>query len=147
MFDMPRVFNPVAGTGGVEQLPLTSPLDFGTDENPINAFLYYSVLGALDPKNPFVEARGLAASTGLAYWPALAVVMLTGGIVLGAVGTILDPKHKMKGGLDDTPFGAKVYGRRTFDRSSTIRTMSQYITGAPQLKYEAPTYSYDPYYS
>ena len=144
---MPRLFNPVAGTGGVEQTPIASPLDFGTDENPINAFLYYTVLGALDPKNPFVEARGIMTATGLAYWPALAVTMIMGGVVLGAIGTVLDPKHKMKGGLDETAFGKQLYGRRKMHHASSMNKMSHLITGAPSLAYEESIYTYDSYYS
>ena len=112
-----RYYNPVAGTGGVSQLPLERPTDFGTTRNPMSAFVSYSLLGVLDPKNPFVEARGIAAATGFSYSVSLGMAMVMGGAVAGALLTPLDPQHRFDGGFDDTALGERYYNRPTFHSS------------------------------
>jgi len=136
-----------AATGGVSSTPLEMvPPDSSLQNDISSGFLYYSVWGALDPRN-FLDAKGVAKLTGLSYGASLGIAVIMGALGVGALITIVDPKHKYQGGVDDTTFGKTIFGSRTMTKSSIMASQSQFITGAPVLTYQKPTYEYDAYYS
>lgn len=71
--------------------------DFG------EAWGYYTVAGLLDPKNPLVDARIVAATLGVSWWSGLLIAAVVGAPIAGLALTIIDPKHKWEGGLDEYP--------------------------------------------
>jgi len=71
--------------------------DFG------EAWGYYTVAGLLDPKNPLVDARIVASALGVSWWAGLFFAAVVGAPIAGFALTIIDPKHKWEGGLDEYP--------------------------------------------
>ncbi len=136
-----------AATGGVSSIPLNQPPpDMALQQDMNQAFLYYAVLGALDPRN-LLDAKGVAKVLGISYIGGLGIAAITGALFVGAAITAVDPKHKYAGGLDETKIGETLFGSRKMTKSSIMSSQSQLITGAPVLMYQVPTYDYDPYYS
>jgi len=67
------------------------------------AWGYYTLAGLLDPKNPLVDARIVAAALGVSWWSGLFIAAVIGAPIAGVVLTIIDPQHKWEGGLDEYP--------------------------------------------
>jgi len=146
MFDMSNFFISPAATGGVSSTPLEqSPPDMPLQFDMTTAFLYYAVLGVIDPRN-LLDAKGIAKVLGISYVGGLSIAAIVGALGMGTVITIVDPKHKYAGGVDDTSFGKTLFGSRKMSKSSIMASQSQSITGMPVLTYEKPTYTYDAYY-
>jgi hypothetical protein len=97
--------------------------------------------------NNLGDAKYIARVTGLSYTASLGIASLLGAVGVGIVITMLDPEHLYEGGWDDTQSGKTYFGRRKMTRDSARIKQSKYITGAPSLMYEEPTYTYDSYYS
>lgn len=67
----------------------------------VEAFGYYGSYGLADPKAPFVDAPATASALGIGYFGGLMVAVLTGFLVAGTIGWILDPAHKHSRGVDE----------------------------------------------
>jgi len=84
-------------------MPRTGPwggAEFGQDF--FRAWGYYTLAGALDPKNPLVDARIAAGVFGVGWWAGLGIAIVGGAPIMGLVLTIIDPKDRYEGGLDET---------------------------------------------
>jgi len=62
-------------------------------EDDVNAFLYYGMIGLLDPKNPG-DALVYSKSFGISYGAALGVAIIGGFFFWGTLGWFFDPKDK-----------------------------------------------------
>jgi len=113
------------------------------EKNIADAFLYYTALGLLDPKNPVLDAKIAASAFGVSYWAGLGIAAVIGAPIAGAVLTMIDPHHKYKGGWDDTRSGQKILGRR---KMSTFTVWSMERNPLGMLMYQPDMYNRDPYY-
>jgi hypothetical protein len=84
-------------------MPRTGPwggAEFGQEF--FRAWGYYTLAGALDPKNPLVDARIAATFFGVGWWAGLGIAIVAGAPIMGLALTIIDPKDRYQGGLDET---------------------------------------------
>lgn len=138
------VYQPGA-VGGVQGYTDPGP-DNALQMDISNAFLYYSILGAIDPRN-LGDAKGFQKTLQVPFRVGLALATLMGSVGYGVGLAIIDPKHKYQGGWDDTKTGSKLLGSRKFDDYTRGRVTQQAVTGAPLLTYDPLGYEYDAYYS
>jgi hypothetical protein len=66
-----------------------------------DAWKYYAGAGLLDPKIP-IEAYYWSGLLGISRLGGYAVALAVGVVIVGTVLTIIDPKHKWEGGLDES---------------------------------------------
>jgi len=84
-------------------LMAVTPAEYQDD---VNAFLYYGMLGMLDPKNP-ADAKVYSRTLGVSYGKGLGIALIGGFFFWGTVGWAIDWEDKREGGLAETEWYKK----------------------------------------